>query len=79
MIQILTANPALWLGMALVLGLVVGSFLNVVIHRLPAMLDYAWRADAARILEQPEPAGPPPSLAAPASACPACGVPIKPW
>ncbi|MDN5862114.1 MAG: A24 family peptidase [Salinisphaera sp.] len=79
MIQILTANPALWLGMALVLGLVVGSFLNVVIHRLPAMLDYAWRADAARILEQPEPTGPPPSLATPASACPACGVPIKPW
>ncbi|WP_420800182.1 prepilin peptidase [Paraburkholderia tagetis] len=35
------------MGFAIVIGLVVGSFLNVVVHRLPIMLERAWRADAA--------------------------------
>ncbi|CAG9205412.1 Leader peptidase / N-methyltransferase [Paraburkholderia tropica] len=38
------------MGFAIVIGLVVGSFLNVVIHRLPIMLERAWRADAADAL-----------------------------
>ena len=41
------ANPALFAGSVFVLGLVVGSFLNVVIYRLPVMLDREWRAQAA--------------------------------
>lgn len=79
MIQQLAANPALYLGLVFAVGLMVGSFLNVVIHRLPAMLDYAWRSDAAQILDQPAPAQAPPGIATPASACPACGAKIKPW
>lgn len=39
--------PAMLMGFAIVIGLVVGSFLNVVVHRLPIMLERAWRADAA--------------------------------
>ena len=41
------ANPALFAGSVFVLGLVVGSFLNVVIYRLPIMLEREWRAQAA--------------------------------
>jgi len=64
-----------------VVGLVIGSFLNVVIYRLPIMLDRDWRAQAAQLLEQPSAA-----LAAarfdlvvPRSACPVCKAPIKAW
>ncbi|MFD1561600.1 prepilin peptidase [Paraburkholderia silviterrae] len=39
--------PGMLMGFAIVIGLVVGSFLNVVVHRLPIMLERAWRADAA--------------------------------
>jgi leader peptidase (prepilin peptidase) / N-methyltransferase len=50
------ANPALFAGSVFVLGLVVGSFLNVVIYRLPIMLEREWRAQAAELL----PPRPPP-------------------
>lgn len=65
---------------ALLLGLVVGSFLNVVIHRLPLMLERAWRREAAAILHPeapPAPAGEPYNLAVPRSACPGCNTPIR--
>lgn len=64
-----------------VLGLVVGSFLNVVILRLPAMLHACWRLDAAEILDQPAPETPGIrfDLVSPSSRCPNCEVPIKPW
>ncbi|EQD48659.1 type IV pilus prepilin peptidase PilD, partial [mine drainage metagenome] len=44
---LLAASPALFTGTCLVLGLVVGSFLNVVIHRLPVMLERQWRGQYA--------------------------------
>jgi leader peptidase (prepilin peptidase)/N-methyltransferase len=62
---------------ALVGGLCVGSFLNVVIHRLPKMLDQRWRADCAEMSGQPEPASPRYNLVVPRSACPACDHPIS--
>lgn len=62
-----------------VLGLVVGSFLNVVIARLPRMLEADWRRSAADILEQTAPAAPRFNLAYPASACPHCRTPIRAW
>jgi len=45
--ELLAVSPAALIAAALVLGLVVGSFLNVVIYRLPVMLDRQWRADCA--------------------------------
>jgi len=63
-----------------VLGLCVGSFLNVVIHRLPKMLEQQWKLDAAYTLGQeakePEPAEQL-TLSKPASRCPSCGHKIR--
>jgi leader peptidase (prepilin peptidase)/N-methyltransferase len=58
---------------ALLVGLCVGSFLNVVVHRLPKMLERRWRADCADLAGQPAPDEPVYNLAVPRSACPACG------
>ena len=46
----LTTSSATWIGLIFVLGLVIGSFLNVVIHRVPIMLDREWKSQAAEIL-----------------------------
>lgn len=84
LIDLLAGSPAFYTGTCLVLGLIVGSFLNVVIHRLPIMLDRQWREQCAE-LHSGEAAGnaacaPRPAerytLVAPRSACPACGAPI---
>ncbi len=82
MLDAFAASPAFAYAAAAVFGLVVGSFLNVVIHRLPLMLERAWQRDcgaeipAARF-----------DLAWPRSHCPACGhrlraaenVPLLSW
>ncbi|WP_239023693.1 prepilin peptidase [Salinicola corii] len=59
--------------LAFVLGAVLGSFLNVVIVRLPVMLMRRWRAEALEALEQPAEANPQYNLATPRSHCPSCG------
>lgn len=67
-------------ALAALFGLVVGSFLNVVIYRLPIMLEREWRRQCQEFTspEQPAPAPQAPfDLARPASACPACSAPIK--
>ena len=72
-----------WAGLALCLwiALCVGSFLNVVIYRLPVMLNRQWQSDARAFLEQP--AEPEPAetfnLATPRSRCPACNTQIRAW
>ena len=62
------------------LGLVVGSFLNVVIHRLPIMMESRWRRDCCELLElEQEKQEQPLSLAIPNSHCPSCKAPIRAW
>ena len=56
----LDQNPALGFPLAAGLGLLVGSFLNVVILRLPRRLEWQWKRDATEILELPEIYDPPP-------------------
>lgn len=68
-------------GAAVIIGLVVGSFLNVVIARLPRMLEARWQADAREILEREDSTTTTSrfDLIAPRSQCPHCETPIKPW
>ena len=72
--------PPVLLLLSLLLGLVVGSFLNVVAYRLPIMLDRAWREElaAATGTAPQDPAAPQErfDLAVPASHCPSCRAPI---
>ena len=62
-----------------VLGLLVGSFLNVVIHRLPKMMEMQWAAECAQLQGQAEavPAAEPFNLMVPRSRCPHCGHQIR--
>jgi leader peptidase (prepilin peptidase)/N-methyltransferase len=60
-----------------VLGLVIGSFLNVVIHRYPKMLEQQWAAEVASYQGQEAPQGPTYNLMKPRSACPHCGHQIR--
>ena len=74
-------QPAMLVPTALVLGLLVGSFLNVVILRVPAMLERDWQQQAREILGQP-PASESPArfdLIHPGSRCPGCHRPIRAW
>lgn len=69
--------PLLFLGTAFLLGLIVGSFLNVVIHRLPIMLERAWRRECREYLELADGTAadnaPAYNLITPRSQCPECG------
>jgi leader peptidase (prepilin peptidase)/N-methyltransferase len=60
-----------------VLGLCIGSFLNVVIHRLPQMMDRAWKLEGAELLGVAAPTIDPITLSRPASRCPHCGHRIR--
>ena len=66
-------DPAVAIAAAGVLGLLVGSFLNVVIHRLPRMLERGWRAQCAELAGQVPTEEPAYNLVVPRSACPSCG------
>ena len=66
-------QPAILPWVALFFGLCIGSFLNVVIHRLPKMLEREWRAECAALAGQEVPAAEPYNLFVPRSRCPSCG------
>ncbi|GAB6066808.1 A24 family peptidase [Methylothermus subterraneus] len=71
-------NPAVFLSAAFILGLLVGSFLNVVLYRLPKMLERRWRRECLEILGQPpEPERERFDLIYPPSTCPRCGRRIR--
>jgi leader peptidase (prepilin peptidase)/N-methyltransferase len=73
--ELLEANPALFVALAAVVGAIVGSFLNVVIHRLPIMLQREWRAQCAELLEieATDASQDRFNLVTPRSRCPHCG------
>jgi leader peptidase (prepilin peptidase)/N-methyltransferase len=84
---LLQAQQALLAMTCAALGLVVGSFLNVVVHRLPRMLEREWRAQAAELEGRTLPPAPRYDLIVPRSHCPACdhairwyeNVPVLSW
>src|SRR5882757_4953448 len=71
--QAFQAFPALFVTAVTLMSLAIGSFLNVVIHRLPKMLERQWRDELAELNGQEIAAAPRYNLVVPRSACPACG------
>ncbi len=74
-------DPDYWTWTALILGLLVGSFLNVVIYRMPVMMEREWKKEC-RLLLDPEAETEKQerfNLIVPASRCPKCKRGIRPW
>ncbi len=79
-VTLLAASPLFFAGSLFGVGLVIGSFLNVVIYRVPIMLEREWRAQAAEVLATASPPAEAPfNLSTPRSACPDCKAPISAW
>lgn len=80
-LELYAAHPAIFAAIVAFFGALVGSFLNVVACRLPARQQWESQLDAggehARPMVQID--GAPPGLLSPASHCPRCLTPIKPW
>jgi len=81
MLDLITANTPLFLTGVFVFGLLIGSFLNVVILRLPARLHYDWECQCKELLEiddgPDKQTKPPPDIVWSRSQCPKCGYLIK--
>ena len=75
------AYPALAIASAFLFGLLIGSFLNVVILRLPPRLEWGWKRDSRELLELPadEASAKPPGLVMARSHCPQCGHHLAAW
>ncbi|MDP1773403.1 MAG: A24 family peptidase [Methylobacter sp.] len=82
-LSLLLNIPTLFATLAGVTGLLVGSFLNVVIYRLPIMMQRGWRKECTEYLqlspEDAQAAEEPFNLVFPLSRCPGCNTPIKPY
>ncbi len=75
----LASNPLAFVFCATVIGLLIGSFLNVVVYRLPIMMQRDWQAQAREVLELPGVERERFDLLLPDSSCPHCGHRIRPW
>jgi leader peptidase (prepilin peptidase)/N-methyltransferase len=83
LLDLLRTSPPAFVALSTALGLIVGSFLNVVVHRLPKMMEREWAEQCAalnRKEDEEEPASAPSyNLVIPRSACPSCGHLISAW
>lgn len=70
--ELLSNEPALFIGISVIFGLLVGSFLNVVIHRMPIMMEQEWHANCLELQGKDIPEAPKYNLITPRSACPKC-------
>lgn len=71
--DLLRSEPTFFVTSSVILGLMVGSFLNVVIHRLPKMMEREWHANCLELQGKEVPEQPKYTIVTPRSACPKCG------
>ncbi len=85
--EVLRTEPVIFVTFSVIFGLMVGSFLNVVIHRLPKMMEREWHATCLELQGKEVPEQPKYTIVSPRSACPKCGhqitalenIPIISW
>lgn len=77
--QAAEASPLLISALCFVFAALVGSFLNVVIYRLPIMMERKWQQELAEMNQQPVPQFERFNLIVPGSRCSSCNTSIKPW
>jgi len=85
--EVLRSNPDVFVVLSVIFGLLLGSFLNVVIHRLPKMMEREWHANCLELQGKEVPDQPKYTLVSPRSACPQCGhqisalenIPVLSW
>lgn len=75
-LALLQQSPAFFIASILLLGLIVGSFLNVAIYRLPKIMEREWQSFCAELAEQAPPATETFNLVTPRSRCPSCATPV---
>jgi leader peptidase (prepilin peptidase)/N-methyltransferase len=75
----LSEHAALFITVSVLLGLMVGSFLNVVIHRMPLMMEREWQMNCQELRGEEIAPLPRYNLVVPRSACPGCGQAISAW
>jgi len=79
-LDLLASSPLAFVVSALILGLLVGSFLNVLVYRLPIMMERDWKLQSREMLGLPaEAQGETFNLILPHSRCPKCAHQIRPW
>ena len=77
-VNLLQASPVTFTAVVFILSLLIGSFLNVVIYRLPLILEAQWRAQCAELAgERASEDGQALTLSSPRSHCPGCKAPVK--
>jgi len=82
MLELFNESPLLFIAVVFAFALVIGSFLNVVIYRLPIMMEREWREHCEELARTPPEYEPPSGrfdLIVPRSRCPSCGTTIKAW
>jgi len=82
MLELFTESPLLFFAVVFAFALVVGSFLNVVVYRLPIMMDREWREQCEELAKTPPGSNTVEErfdLIVPRSRCPSCGTMIKAW
>jgi len=78
-IDLFLQNPGIFYTFVVLVGLSVGSFLNVVIYRFPLMMENDWKSQCRELLELDEVSQEKITLSKPASTCPHCGHKIRAW
>ena len=82
MLELFTESATLFIAVVFAFCLVIGSFLNVVIYRLPIMMEREWRGQCEEMAKSPAVSEVPEErfdLIVPRSRCPSCGTLIKAW